>query len=107
MNRLHASEIQLETIGDDTHQIPNHLGAQHLANSFGYNSHPTNSSIDSYVEEAFGQVTEEDIIKFENRFEKDMALFGYIRPAAITRLMSIADDIKLSMGQLEKFFRYI
>ena len=98
---------KLETIGEDTHQILNHLGAKHLTNNFGYNSHPTNSSIDSNVEEAFGQVTEEDIIMFESRFEKDMALFGYKRPAAITKLMSIADDIKLSMVQLEKFFRYI
>ena len=66
--------------------------------------HATNSSSENKVRDAFTQVTEEDIVQFEKRFEMDMALFGYERPKAITRLRTEAEDLKYSMGKLEDLF---
>ena len=77
----------LETLKNDAYYILKNIGARHLFESFtnfNFPGHATNSSNPHNVREAFANVTEEDILQFERRFEKDMKMFGYQRPLAIT-----------------------
>ncbi|XP_072017929.1 carbohydrate sulfotransferase 13-like [Amphiura filiformis] len=95
---------KLETIADDTKYILSQIGADGLASVMETKPHATNSSNEEKVQNMYQQVTEEDVLKFEKRFEKDMALFGYERPKAITSLRTEAEDLKHSMGKLEYLF---
>ena len=64
------------------------IGAKHLFEpllNFNFPGHANNSSNPQNVHKAFASVTEEDILQFERRFEKDMKMFGYQRPLAITQ----------------------
>ena len=95
---------KLETISDDTKYILSHIGAENLTNIMNTKPHATNSSSENKVQAAYRGVTEEDILQFEKRFGKDMELFGYERPKAITKLRTEAEDLKYSMGKLEDLF---
>ena len=81
----------LETLEKDAYYILKNIGAGHLFEplmNFNFPGHATNSSNPQNVREAFASVTEEDILQFERRFEKDMKMFGYQRPLAITQFKS-------------------
>ncbi|XP_072016876.1 carbohydrate sulfotransferase 10-like [Amphiura filiformis] len=78
---------KLETITEDSNYILSHIGATNLTSIVQAKPlHATNSSSTGKVQKAYEQVTEEDVLQFEKRFEKDMALFGYQRPTSITDL---------------------
>ena len=92
-------------MADDSKYILKQLGASHLVRETTSKPHATNSSSENKVRNAFERVTERDILKFEKRFEKDFALFGYQRPSAITKLKSEEEDIRDSRQILDSIER--
>lgn len=92
---------KLETAADDSLYILKQIGASHLISETKSKPHATNSSSEDKVQKAFERVTEKDILRFEKRFAKDFALFGYQRPSAITKLKTEEADVRDSMKKLK------
>ncbi|XP_072017277.1 carbohydrate sulfotransferase 13-like [Amphiura filiformis] len=92
---------KLETITEDSKFILSQIGAKNLMSIVQAKPlHATNSSSESKIQKAYEEITEEDVLQFEKRFEKDMALFGYQRPTSITGFKSEDDDRKDALRQL-------
>ncbi|XP_072041420.1 carbohydrate sulfotransferase 14-like [Amphiura filiformis] len=111
---------KLETINKDSTYILSHIGATNLTSRvstyilshIGATNltsivqtkahHATNSSMASRVQKAYEQVTEEDVLQFEKRFEQDMVLFGYERPTSITGFKSEDEDRMDALNQISQ-----
>ncbi|XP_072034453.1 uncharacterized protein [Amphiura filiformis] len=83
---------KMETLQNDTHFILKRSGANELVEKLGQSTNPTNSSKNTMIQNAYAQLTSKDLTFFERRFQKDLDLFDYQRPKAITRLKSEEDD---------------
>ncbi|XP_072017809.1 LOW QUALITY PROTEIN: carbohydrate sulfotransferase 13-like [Amphiura filiformis] len=94
---------KLDTITEDSKFILSHIGATNLTSIVQAKPHhATNSSSAGKVQKAYEEVTEEDVLQFEKRFEKGMALFGYQRPTSITGFKSEDDDRKDALRELSR-----
>ena len=91
---------KMETLENDTHYILKRSGADEVVGKLGKSTNPTNSSKDSKIRDAFAQLTEKDLNLFERRFQKDLDLFDYQRPKAITKSKSEEEDRREKVEKL-------